>query len=193
MDALKFFGSITVAIPFLYLCTGHTVLLLQRIQCAAGAARHAPPATQKAPPAPAAPFAPPFSAALETLLALAVAAAAAAAYGLPGQATHVLFSLATLHAYVFAARLPRLLPPAAARLAHPLLVSSLATSALLAAFAAATGRGFFPVLRDYLVPGGAPLRARPGPTSSCRRSDSGTRLRFHGFATTNNCKLQAIL
>ncbi len=157
IDALKFFGSIAVAIPFLYLCTGHTVQLLQRIQAAP--ADPSPPQEEAAGKPVAAPFSPPFSPALETLLLAAVAASAAAAAAAPGRATHVLFALATLYAYVLAARFPRLLTPAAARHCHPLLLSAACTSALLAAFAAVTRQPYFAVLRAYFVPGGPPTRA----------------------------------
>ena len=55
----------------------------------------------------------------------------------------------------------KVVPVAAQKIVHPLITCTLSTLGALAAFAAATGQPFRPVLRSYLVPGGAAFTA-PG-------------------------------
>ena len=140
-----------MAMPFVYLCTGRVVELLQQLQGAA---------PSKEQPASAAPtkFQPPFSEDLEKLFTAAVLGSGAVALAEP-RFRHAFYSITTIYSYVFSTRLPRMLPPAVARYWHPLLTSFSWSSVILGAYSALRGNAFFQVLRDYFVPGGPPLSA----------------------------------
>jgi putative effector of murein hydrolase len=113
-------------------------------------------ASTQSPPKPSAPtkFIPPFSAALEKILSAAVVGSGALAHFHPGKLTHVFYAITTIYAYVFATRIPRILPPTVARYLHPLLIAYGWATAIFGLFGAARGQGLFLTLREYLVPGG---------------------------------------
>ena len=89
----------------------------------------------------------------------AVVGSGALALFRPGKPTHVFYAITTIYSYVFSTRIPRVMHPTLRRFLHPLLLSFAWSTVVLGTFAALRGQSLFPVLREYLVPGGPPTSA----------------------------------
>jgi putative effector of murein hydrolase len=89
----------------------------------------------------------------------AVIGSGALAYHRPGKLNHVFYAITTIYSYVFGTRIPRFFHPTIRRFLHPLIISFAWSCAILGVFGASQGQNLFPVLREYLVPGGPPMSA----------------------------------
>ena len=134
------------------------------LKSSGGKAEWVGPAVEKPPPAAATPqknllLAPPLKGLAALSAGLAACALAAATVGsavAPVAATSFLFSV-TILGFAYGGSLPA----AVQKALHPLILCTLATQAAAALLAAATSQPLIPLLRTYLIAGGAPLAA-PG-------------------------------
>ena len=143
IDFVKFVATISVGLVSVLAQTGFLTDFIMR---ATGAAvpPPAPPKRGK--------FVPWFSQSSEIIWAVTTALTGVLALAAP-PVQSLFFVAATIFSFVFAARLPRLLPPTVAKFWHPLMTTYVAATGIMGLQGMLRGKDFQQVLGEYLVPG----------------------------------------
>ena len=143
IDFVKFVATIFVGLVSVLAQTGFLTDFIMR---ATGAAvpPPAPPKRGK--------FVPWFSQSSEIIWAVTTALTGVLALAAP-PVQSLFFVAATIFSFVFAARLPRLLPPTVAKFWHPLMTTYVAATGIMGLQGMLRGKDFQQVLGEYLVPG----------------------------------------